>query len=54
MKSKLTADSFVENCYDRYVFNKIGESVKQISDLLHVDDLMVTSESQDDLDTFGL
>ena len=36
------------------MFNKIGESVKQISDLLYVDDLMMTSESQDDLDTFGL
>jgi Reverse transcriptase (RNA-dependent DNA polymerase) len=54
LKSKLTADSFVENPYDRCVFNKIGKSGKQISIVLHVDDLMVTSESQDDLDTFGL
>jgi D-serine dehydratase len=54
LKSKLTADSFVENPYDRCVFNKIGKSGKQISLVLHVDDLMVTSESQDDLDTFGL
>jgi D-serine dehydratase len=36
------------------LFNKIGKSGKQISTVLHVDDLMVTSESQDDLDTFGL
>jgi Reverse transcriptase (RNA-dependent DNA polymerase) len=54
MKSKLTADSFVENPYDRCVFNKIGKSGKQISIVQHVDDLMVTYESQDDLDTFGL
>jgi Reverse transcriptase (RNA-dependent DNA polymerase) len=54
LKSKLTADGFVENPYDRCVFNKIGRSGKQISIVLHVDDLMVTSESQDDLDIFGL
>jgi D-serine dehydratase len=36
------------------LFNKIGKSGKQISTVLHVDDLMVRSESQDDLDTFGL
>ena len=34
--------------------NKIGKSDKQISIVLHVDDLMVISESQDDLDKFGL
>jgi hypothetical protein len=45
LKSKLTADSFVENPYDRCVFNKIGKSGKPISIVLHVDVLMVTSES---------
>ena len=54
LKSKLVADGFIENPYDRCVFNKIGLSGKQISIVLHVDDLMVTSESQTDLDSFGL
>ena len=49
MMSKLTADGFIENPYDRCVFNKIGKSGNQISIVLHVDDLMVTSKSQDDL-----
>ena len=39
LKSKFTADSFVENPYDRCMFNKIGKSGKQISIVLHVDDL---------------
>ena len=34
--------------------DEIGSSCKQISIVLHVDDLMVTSESQTDLDNFGL
>jgi Reverse transcriptase (RNA-dependent DNA polymerase) len=54
LQSKLTADGFIENPYDRCVFNKIGKSGKQISIVLHVDDLLVTSESQEDLDAFGL
>ena len=54
LKSKLVADGFVENPYDRCLFNRIGSSGKQISIVLHVDDLMVTSESQTDLDNFGL
>jgi hypothetical protein len=54
LQSKLTANGFTENPYDRCVFNKIGKSSKQISIVLHVDDLMVTSESQTDLDAFGL
>ena len=54
LKSKLVANGFVENPYDRCLFNKIGSSGKQISIVLHVDDLMVTSESQTDLDDFGL
>jgi hypothetical protein len=36
------------------VFNKIGKSGQQIIIVVHVDDLMVTSKSQDDPDTFGL
>ena len=54
LKNKLVTDGFIENPYDRCVFNKIGSSGKQVSIVLHVDDLMVTSESQADLDTFGL
>ena len=55
LKSKLTADSFVENPYEQCVFNEIVERGKQISVILHVDDLMVISpEIQDDLDTFRL
>ena len=54
LNSKLVANGFVENPYDRCLFNKIGSSGKQISIVLHVDDLMVTSESQTDLDNFGL
>ena len=54
LMSKLTADGFIENPSDRCVFNKIGKSGNQISIVLHVDDLMVTSKSQDDLDAFGL
>jgi hypothetical protein len=52
--SKLGDDGFVAYPYDRCLFNKIGRSGNQISIVLHVDDLMVTSQSQDDLDTFGL
>ena len=54
LKSKLVADGFIENPFDRCIFNKIGLSGKQISIVLHVDDLIVTSESQTDLDSFGL
>ena len=44
LKSKLVANGFVENPYDRCLFNKIGSSGKQISIVLHVNDLMVTSQ----------
>jgi hypothetical protein len=54
LKSKLGDDGFVENPYDRCAFHKFGRSGNQVSIVLHVDDLMVTSQSQDDLDTFGL
>jgi hypothetical protein len=54
LKCKLIADGFSENPYDRCVFNKIGKSGKQISIALHVGDLMVTSESQKDVNMFGL
>ena len=43
LKSKLTADSFVENPYDQCEFNEIVKSGKQISVILHLDDLMVMS-----------
>ena len=43
LMSKLTADGFIENPYDRCVFNKIGKSGNLISIVLHVDDLMLSS-----------
>ena len=36
LKSKLVANGFVENPYDRCLFNKVGSSGKQISTVLHV------------------
>ena len=43
-----------EYLFDRCVFNTFDDSGKQISIVLHVDDLMVTSETQEDLDTLVL
>ena len=54
LKCKLIADGFAEHPYDRCAFNKIRKSGEQISIALHVNDLMVTSESQKDLNMFGL
>ena len=50
LKSKHTADSFVENPYDWCKSNKIGEECA-ISTVLNVDDIMMTFERQDDLKT---
>ena len=49
LKSTLTEDGFVENAYDVCVLNKLGRDGKQITVTLHVDDLMVTCETEDTL-----
>jgi predicted lactoylglutathione lyase len=54
IRSKLLADGFVENPYDPCVFNKLGARGSQISIAIHVDDLMVSSVSQEDLEVFQL
>jgi hypothetical protein len=56
LKSKLLSDGFIENPYDQCVFNKLGEDGNQMTIqivVLHVDDLMVSSVSQSNLDRFG-
>jgi len=51
--SKLVAFGFVANPYDQCVFNKLDSATgKQITVVLHVDDLMITSASQPLLDEF--
>ena len=53
LSEKLQADGFQTNPYDMCVFNKICKDGEQITIVLHVDDLMVTSISQGNLDAFG-
>jgi hypothetical protein len=50
--SKLIEDGFTQNPYDLCTFNKIGASGEQITVTVHVDDLMITSVSQTDIDAF--
>jgi hypothetical protein len=50
--AKLLAYGFEKNPYDNCSFNKVGTSGDQITTTLHVDDLMVTSVHQRDLDMF--
>jgi hypothetical protein len=50
LSSKLIADGFAVNPYDPCVFNKIGRNGKQITLVLHVDDLMVTSAEERNLE----
>jgi hypothetical protein len=52
LRGTLLADGFVENAYDMCVFNKFAADGAQITVVLHVDDLMVTSTSQTALSTF--
>ena len=54
LRSKLLADGFVENPYDVCVFNKDGKGGNQITVVVHVDDLLVTSVSQLNIDLFGM
>jgi hypothetical protein len=53
LKSKPLSDGFVENPYDQCVFNKLGADGNQVTIVLHVDDLMVSSASQSNLNSFG-
>ena len=48
----LQAYGFVQNPYDRCVFNRSGTDGKQLTVVFHVDDLLVTSEYAGDLDEF--
>lgn len=52
LRDNLVADGFEANSYDACVFNKIGQDGVQITIVVHVDDLMVTSVSQPSLDAF--
>ena len=49
LRDALVRDEFVVNPYDSCVYNKIGTSGEQITVAVHVDDLLVTSKSQDDI-----
>jgi hypothetical protein len=53
IKSNLLKYGFVENPIDKCVFNRDCSDGHQITIVLHVDDLMVTSKSQRNLDEFG-
>jgi hypothetical protein len=53
IRSKLFRNGFVENPYDVCVFNKAEADGSQTTVVLHVDDLMVTSVNQCNLDSFG-
>jgi Reverse transcriptase (RNA-dependent DNA polymerase) len=52
LKDKLTAHGFKSNPYDSCVFNKTCKSGAQTTAVVHVDDLMVTSVSESDLNDF--
>jgi hypothetical protein len=52
LTASLVADGFKPNIYDPCILNKTGGSGNQITALLHVDDLLITSVSQTDIDTF--
>ena len=47
--NKLTANGFKSNPYDSCVFDKIAKSGAQTTIVVHVDDLLVTSASEDDI-----
>jgi hypothetical protein len=53
IRSKLLRNGFVENPYDVCVFNKAEADGSQTTVVLHVDDLMVTSVNQCNLNSFG-
>ena len=49
LRDTLERDGFEVNPYDGCVYNKLGASGEQITIAVHVDDLIVTSRSQDDI-----
>ena len=54
LRSKLEKDGFVANPYDACVLNKLGPDGVQITVVVHVDDLLVTSASVTNLASFEL
>jgi hypothetical protein len=53
LRDKLLAWGFIENAYDICVFNKLGADGRQITVALHVDDLLVTCQTQITIDEFS-
>ena len=54
LKDKLEGYGFVANPYDACVFNMTGASGSQITVVIHVDDLLSTCASADDLEAFAV
>lgn len=52
LRTKLLEDGFTANEYDACIFNKFGEDGVQVTIAVHVDDLLVTSESEANLARF--
>ena len=52
ISSKLKEYGFEANPYDECVFNKVGSDGHQITIVLYVDDMMITCESEMELDRF--
>lgn len=52
LRRKLMADGFSTNPYDNCVFNKSGQDGAQTTVVVHVDDLLVTSEKESHLTEF--
>jgi hypothetical protein len=54
LRETLERDGFEVNPYDSCVYNKLGASGEQITIAVHVDDLVVSSRRQDDIDSLEL
>jgi hypothetical protein len=54
LRDTLERDGFEVNPYDGCVYNKLGVSGEQITIAVHVDDLIVSSRSQDDITSLEL
>ena len=52
-RDNLLQNGFQQNPYDLCVYNKLGHDGKQITIVVHVDDLLVTSVSLLHIDAFG-
>jgi hypothetical protein len=48
----LALDGFSPNSYDPFVFNKLGSGRAQVTVVMHVDDLFVSSKSDADIEKF--